>query len=68
MNKNCIQKKIYVYAIANASVCGSRLNCVCKFDNFIFNTLMPIKTIFSGRNDPLDSTLKKNLFGFASQL
>lgn len=56
------------YAMAKASVCGSRLNCVCKLDNFIFSTFKPINTMFSGRNEPLDSTLKKNLFGFASQL
>lgn len=29
---------------------------------------IPIITIFSGRSDPQLSTLKKNLFGLASQL
>lgn len=52
----------------SASLWTSWLNWVCKFDNLFFNAAMPIMTIFSGFNAPELSTLKKYLFGLASQL
>ena len=54
--------------IANASFWTSWLNWVCKSDNFFLRMAIPIRTIFSGRKDPQDSTLRKNLFGFPSAM
>lgn len=51
-----------------ASFWGSKLSCVCRFDSLFFSALIPIRTMFSGFNDPVDSTFRKNLFGLASQL
>lgn len=64
--------------MVRASPCGSCGSCVsglsklaknvCKSDNFCFNIWTPFRTIFSGFNAPQLSTVKKNLFGFPSQL
>lgn len=69
MNASMWNCSVFFYWMTNASfVVSSWLSCVCKLDNLFFKTFTPISTIFSGRRAPLDSTLKKNLFGFASQL
>lgn len=53
--------------MARASFCTSWLNWVCKSESFFLRIAIPIKTIFSGRKDPQDSTLTKNLLGLPSE-
>lgn len=42
MKSNGGKKNYGPMLMANASFCGSWLNCVCKFNNFNFNALTPI--------------------------
>ena len=52
--------------IASASFWTSWLSWVCKSESFFLRMAIPIRTIFSGRRDPQDSTFTKNLFGLPS--
>ena len=52
--------------IASASFWTTWLSWVCKSESFFLRMAIPIRTIFSGRRDPQDSTFTKNLFGLPS--